>query len=222
MKIFLIRHGEQQYPYNAQGKKMVSGTDAPLVELGRRQMQELRKKLDEEGQVFDAFYRSPLLRAEQSTKELTDGQSIPIHVVDGLTEGFPNSGEGRTYDELEEIGGDVYAHPFSENQESLAHLVDRSRAAIEFILSDAQEHGYESIGIVGHGDPLCALDWCLKHSRNPSLYAEMQTSFYPQKGQAVEYILNSSLELEGEGRVITTEAAKQTIEGFRNPNKEVQ
>lgn len=29
MKIFLIRHGEQKYPYNDQGQKLVCGTEAP-------------------------------------------------------------------------------------------------------------------------------------------------------------------------------------------------
>lgn len=34
MKIFLIRHGEQEYPVDAQVRKIVSSPDAPLVELG--------------------------------------------------------------------------------------------------------------------------------------------------------------------------------------------
>ncbi|MDP2684889.1 MAG: hypothetical protein Q8P20_07700 [bacterium] len=50
----------------------------------------------------------------------------------------------------------------------------------------------------------------------------MRDSYYPQKAQAKEYIINSDLRLEGEGKIYTTEIAEQTIEGFRNPGgKEV-
>lgn len=216
MKVLSIRHGEQKYPFNEQEKKLVSGVDVPLVDLGRIQMRELRQELNRQGITLDAIYRSPLLRAEQSADELAGESPIPIHVVDELKEGFPNSAEGHTYDALEAIGGDIYAHPFSEDQESLDHLVNRSRVAIEFILADAKKRGYESVGIVGHGDPLCALDWSIKHTDLPAIYAEMRDSYYPQKGEAIEYIIDSNLKLEGEGRIITTEAAKQTIEGFRD------
>lgn len=216
MKVFSIRHGEQKYPYNENGQKLVCGPDAPLVDLGRQQMRELREGLDREEVSLDAIYRSPLLRAEQAADELAGERPIPIHVVDELKEVFPNSAEDKTYDELEERGGDIYAHPFSPDQETLDHLVQRSREAKEFILRDAREHGYTTIAIVGHGDPLCALDWSIKHTDSPTFYAEMRDSYYPQKAQALEYNFNSNLELEGEGRIITTTAAAQTIEGFRN------
>lgn len=224
MKVLSIRHGEQLYPFNKQGKKLVCGVNAPLVDLGRQQMRQLRQEQDRQGIILDAIYRSPLLRAEQSADELIGGRSIPVYVVDNLKEVFPNSAEGHTYDELEERGGDIYAHPFSPDQETLDHLNERQRAAVESILSDAREKDYTSIGIVGHGDPLCALDWSLKHTDNPTSYGEMKESYYPQKGQALEYTVsdNEPFELTNEGRIITTEAAKQTLEGFRNPNKEIQ
>lgn len=220
MKIFLIRHGEQEYPYNEQGRKVVSSLDAPLVELGREQIRELGGKLTEEGQTLDALYTSPILRARQSTKVLADELEIPnTYVVNELEENSPNSAEGHTYDELEERGGDIYAHPFSPNQEGLNHLVERTRDAVKFILSDAKQRGFRSVGIVGHGDPLCALDWSLKHADNPTSYPEMRDSYYPQKGQALEYAVSDDepFRITSEGRIITTEAAAQTIEGFRNP-----
>lgn len=217
MKIFLIRHGEQEYPHDKQGRKLVSSPNAPLVELGKIQLKELGKKLAAEGQTLDALYTSPILRAQQSSEVLSKTLSIPnTFVIDGLKENSPNSAEGKTYEELEAIGGDIYAHPFSQDQESLSHLVERTRDVIKLILSDAEQRGFSSVGIVGHGDPLCALDWSLKHTDLPTTYAEMRDSYYPQKGQALEYTIDSNLMLEGEGRLITTEAAKQTIEGFRN------
>jgi len=224
MKIFLIRHGEQEYPFNEQGKKMISGSDAPLVDLGRQQMRELKKELTMQGIILDAIYRSPLLRAKQSTEELAGGQPIPTNEVDELKEGFPDSDLGKTYEELEARGGDIYAHPFSPEQESLECLVQRSRVAIEYVLRDAKEKRYNSIAIVGHGDPLCALDWSIKHEVPPSAYAEMRDSYYPQKGQALEYDVsdNEPCRVTTEGRIITTEAARQTIEGFRASRREIE
>lgn len=222
MKVLSIRHGEQLYPHNEQGQKIVCGPDAPLVDLGRKQLRELKKTLDKEGLNLDAIYRSALLRAKQSADELLEGYLVPTFVVDELKETFPNSAEGHTYLELEAIGGDIYAHPFSPDQETLEHLAQRSKAAKEFILSDAKKRGYSTIAIVGHGDPLCALDWVIKHEGFPRDYSEMRDSYYPQKAQALEYIFNPDFKLEGEGKIITTEASRQTIEGFRNSfNKEV-
>ncbi|OGE32338.1 hypothetical protein A3D83_03530 [Candidatus Daviesbacteria bacterium RIFCSPHIGHO2_02_FULL_41_10] len=216
MKVFSIRHGEQLFPHNNEGKKLICGVDASLVELGKQQMQELGREFIRNGIVLDAIYRSPLLRAAESANELADGQTVQQYVIEDLKETFPNSGEGHSYDELEERGGDIYAHPFSPDQETLDHLVKRSREAARRILADAKEYGFESIAIIGHGDPLCALDWVLRHEGQPASYAAMRDSYYPQKAQAKEYHLNSDLVLESEGRIITTEAATQSIEGFRN------
>ena len=217
MKIFLIRHGEQEYPYDDQVRKLVSSPNAPLVELGRIQHMVLGKKLTEDGQAIDALYTSPYLRARQSAAILANLLSISkTYVIDGLKDDFPNSAEGKPYKEIERIGGDIYAHPFSEEQESLDHLVGRARATGGFILSNAREHRYNSVGIVGHGDPLCALAWSIKHEDTPSSYDEMKNEYYPQKGEACEYTLDEQFRLVSGGRIITSEAVKQTIEGFRN------
>lgn len=213
MKIFLIRHGEQQYPYNDQGRKLISSPDAPLAELGRIQLQELGKKIAEEGMIPDVLYVSPILRAQQSADILVDVVSIANKfTVDKLKEVFPNSAEGKTFEEWEAIRGDVFAHPLGKDQESLEHLFKRTKEAIKSILVDAKKRGYKSIGIVGHGDPLCVLSWILKHKDLPSSYYEMKNEYYPQKGQAYIYSISS-----GKGRIITTEAAIQTFETFRSP-----
>lgn len=224
MKVFLIRHGEQLYPRDEQGRKLVSGPEAQLVELGRRQLRELGTALINEGEALDALYTSPLIRARQSTDELASVLGVTdIHVIEGLGETDPNSAEGKTYDELAERGGDIYAHPFGP-QESLVHLVDRARSTAEAILDDAKKRGFESVGIVGHGDPLCALDWTLRHQNPPLSYDEMKNGFYPQKGEAYVYPISDEVpfRINGERRIIVTEAATQTLEGFRNTNREVK
>lgn len=218
MKVLIIRHGEQLYPYDEQGRKVVSGLEAPLTDLGRTQMQELGRSLERNGLVLDAVYVSPILRAQQSAEALAEVMMISeIHVVDDLKEVSPNSAEGRTYEDLEKIGADIYANPFSNDQETLAHLVERGRKVIEFIISDAHKRGYGSLGIEGHGDPLCALRWSMVHKDLPDSYSEMKNEFYPQKGFAYVYDVSTDepYRIIGEGKVITTKAAEQTVEGFR-------
>lgn len=226
MKIFLIRHGEQEYPYNERGEKMVSGNDAPLIELGKEQLRQLGGELLKEGQTLNVLYISPLLRAQQSAIVLADAMNITnehLNTIYDLREVDPCSAIGFTYKELEARDkGDIYAHPFGEDQESLNHLVERGRKAMREILEDVNKHGFEFVGVVGHGDALCALDWGLKNEGFPLSYAEMKSNFYPQKGEALMYTLGPDLRIIGEGRIITTESAVQTKEGFRSSNKEVR
>ena len=221
MKIVLMRHGTQEYEYNDQGKKLVSNPDVPLSELGKIQMDKVSERLVEEGITLDAVYTSPYLRAKQSAEILANLLSIPnTNVIDGLKDDDPNSAEGRTYEELAEIGGDIYAHPFSENQESLEHLVKRTKEALVKILSDASECGYNSVAIVSHGDPLSALDWNINHLDPPSDYVEMRDASYLQQAEIREYI-NPYIGLSNEGNVIRVKEVDLGTEGFRDPRREV-
>lgn len=217
--MFIIRHGEQLYPHNEHGEKMVSDSNAPLVELGRNQIRQLGKVLLKQEQKLDAAYSSPILRTDQSKHILEEVMRIPYSkTIYELREVDPCSTIGHTYKELEDIDGDIYAHPFSEDQETLDHLVERSKEALRKILADAKEHGFESIAIVGHGDPLCALYWSLRNEGFPLSYADMKNGFYPQKGEAYLYTVSEEepLRITGEGRRFTAESAQQTIESFRN------
>jgi len=224
MKLFAIRHGDIEYPYDEQGRKLVHGPNAPLSNLGKVQIHELGRRLTKEGIVLDAVYTSPYLRAQQTAKILSEELSgINKYTIDGLKDVFPCSAEGKTWEDLEKIGADIYTHPFSENQESLEHLVSRARSTIETILVDAKQRGYDSIAIVSHGDTLSAIDWTLRHPVNPASYLEMRDASYLQKAQVFEYPLDDKLRLSGEGRLITVEQVKQSVEAFRNPSfREIQ
>jgi len=45
MKILLIRHTEQDYPLNAEGKKMISLKETPLSKLGEKQAHQLAMEI---------------------------------------------------------------------------------------------------------------------------------------------------------------------------------
>ena len=219
MKIFLIRHGEQLYPDDSQGRKLVSDLDAPLVDLGRKQLHDLGLEFQRQRQSIDALYKSPVLRADDSGKILAETMGIQnSFIINDLREVDPCSAVGITYADLEKIGGDIYAHPYDQTQETLEHIVKRAGDAMHQILADSKNKGFSSIGIVSHGDTLSAFSWNLKHTELPSSYGEMRDSYYPQKAQAAEYLISDTepFELVAEGRIITTEASQITVEGFRN------
>lgn len=218
MKLYIIRHGEYVYKHNKQGRKLVHLPDSPLSPLGELQMRRLSEELKRQGITINAFYTSPYPRAKQSADVLAKELKVSnIFEIERLKDLYPNSADGRLYAELEAVGGDIFAHPLGGRpQETLEHLVERARSTIQSIIAEAVTRNYTSIGLVSHGDTLSALDWVLKHSDNPAFYAQMRDAFYLQKAEACEYTLDEQLRLIGEGRIITTGAVKESVEGFRD------
>lgn len=87
------------------------------------------------------------------------------------------------------------------------------------IVAEAKEKNYQSIGLISHGDTISAIDWILHNSENPTFYKEMKNAFYLQKAEACGYTIDENMRLFGEGEIITPEAAKESIEGFRGYRK---
>lgn len=79
-RLYLVRHGETDW--NAEGR-LLSRTDLPLNELGRRQAATLAAGLADV--AWDRVYASPLLRAVQTAAILVSGNSgAPPVQLDGL------------------------------------------------------------------------------------------------------------------------------------------
>ncbi len=188
MKILLIRHAEQEYPRNSEGKQLVALRVTPLSETGIRQAHELAKKIDERDLTPNALFGSPYLRTHQTATIIQGELQITVlEEIEDLGEVFPNESEGHTLEELDAIRSDVYTHPFGPNQETLEHLVNRQRNALKKILDTAERNGDKTIAIISHGDPLAALYWALRNKGIPESYAEMRKDYYPEKGEALEF-----------------------------------
>ncbi len=217
MKLYTIRHGEYVYSYDKEGKKLVHFPNSPLSPLGKLQSHQLAKELKRQNaEAIDALYTSPYRRVRETAAILVDELKIPnVIEIDGLKDVFPNSAEGKPFDELIAIGADIYAHPLGPTQEPLSHVIERAQATIQSILTEGQQKNYRSVGVVSHGDLICAIDWTLKHTVPPSSYSEMKNQFYLQKGEACAYDIDNNLQLRGEGRIITVEEVKQSTEAFR-------
>ena len=81
MRFILVRHGET--PWNVTGQYQ-GQADIPLSERGRAQAAALGKRF--ESIHVDEIFSSPLQRAYDTARPISEATGRPIHVVDGLKE----------------------------------------------------------------------------------------------------------------------------------------
>ena len=98
--IYLIRHGKPEFP--DERKYCIGRTDLPLSEEGRTQIRALGETFA--GRRIEKIYTSPLKRCRESAAILQEviDRSIPIEVVDGLTEIDMGEWDGHSFDEIRE------------------------------------------------------------------------------------------------------------------------
>lgn len=210
MKVLLIRHADQEGPVDDQGRRLVSLPESPLSKLGEKQTHALARELEKNSLTPDGLYLSPYLRTVQTARLLQkDLDIVNLETVNDLREVDPNSGQGHTLEEMKSIDGDIYSHPFNPNQETLEHLIKRVRSAFEYVESNANTNNFTTIGIVSHGDPLCALYWALRNEGIPESTPEMKKNYYPKKGEALEFVYENG-KIQGDTRIITTQDANKT------------
>lgn len=213
--IYLIRHGEVEYPRDELGRKLVYGPNTSLSALGRQQEKALGQKLKEGKVKIKALFTSPYLRAKESAQIIQEELSIAeMHIIDGLRDVDNPDWIGIPLEEYGKTGGDIYAHSTSDRQETLEKLINRGKEAIRKILEIA---GDRTVGIVSHGDSTSALVWALTHPEGsfPTSYNEMKENFYLKKGEGWEFEIDESIRLRGEGKFITVEEVHASIETWR-------
>ena len=209
MKILLIRHTEQDYPLNAEGKKMISLKETPLSKLGEKQAHQLAMEIKRFGSVPEVLFVSPYLRAQQTARILQEDLGISnLETVYDLREIDPNGSEGHLLEDVElaEKGFKINWGP----SETLEHLIDRQRHAFKEIFGKS-EGKFSIVGIVSHGDPLCAMYWAIRNEGHPSLFSMMKKDYYPQKGDAYEFTFENGRVI-GESQLISLERSDRSIE----------
>ncbi len=194
--VYLIRHGEVEYPLDPQGQRLLYGPDVHLSEVGRKQIELLGQQLLKDKISIDVLYTSPFPRAVQTADII--GEIIGVRNIiteDKLRDTHSPGYIGMPYDDLIVIGGNVYDNPRNDNQESITDISKRVALAFKTIFDKAQKEG-KTIGIVSHGDPLRILIEFLKHPENglpdPST---MRDGDYLEKGTALKLDLDSSLRI---------------------------
>lgn len=95
--IYFTRHG--QTVWNVENK-ICGATDIELTEKGRRQAEELGRKILEEGIHIDEIICSPLVRAAETARHISEITGVPMRVEPrlkeqnfGRYEGTPRDGE---------------------------------------------------------------------------------------------------------------------------------
>lgn len=150
--VYLIRHGEVDYKINDQGERLIYGPNTRLSEEGITQITHLAEKLEQTGIKFKAIYTSPYARTKDSALIIAKRLGVSKIIEEkNLRDIWAPGWVGKTILELQAIGGDIYSVPaLSEDQETLAQMVDRITECINGIIHQEQSH---TIGIVSHGDP---------------------------------------------------------------------
>jgi broad specificity phosphatase PhoE len=82
VKIVLVRHGETEW--NRLHRLQGGGSDTPLNEAGKKQAEELARRLKDE--KITAIYSSPLQRAMHTALALAEFHHLEVHTIPSLKE----------------------------------------------------------------------------------------------------------------------------------------
>lgn len=215
-RVFLIRHGEVEYPRNKEGEPLIYGPDTPLAEFGRKQIKTLGKKLKKE--KIEVIYTSPYPRTIETSNILIKEfiKPVPLKIVNNLSD-VDNSGFVKKELSMAEYakltdGGDSYSHQIFKKQESLIDICSRAIEIFEEIIKTEKK---SCLAIVSHGDFLSALIWMIEQKTPTSDYRKINNYFYIAKGQAVEYYIDGNLTSAKRLRTITIPDVLKTIEKWR-------
>lgn len=150
--VYLVRHGAVDNP---QGIEYGRLPGFPLSDRGRRQMTALGNDMKDAGIVPSTIISSPLLRAQESAKIISDvlGIRSNIRTDDQLMEWDQGQWTGHPTDEFAAVSG-YYATPMRVvGMESLETMSERVRTAIaEAVASDPTG----PIVIVSHREPIAS------------------------------------------------------------------
>ena len=159
---YLVRHGESEW--NREGR-IQGHADAPLNELGRRQVDLLSKRMAEES--IDAAYSSDLSRAVDTAIGVLEERDVPLTTDLDLREFSYGSWEGLTLQEVEAQDPELFAARFTRGDNAFSApggetSADILKRAQRFLDGMAERHSPdEDILVVAHGGSVRALALCL-------------------------------------------------------------
>ena len=95
--LMFIRHGETV----GNSEQIAHGqSESPLNARGIQQAKSTAEMLNGWHRTYHRIYASPLSRAHDTGKHISEALQLPIHIHEGLKEGFLGDWEGVTYEEL--------------------------------------------------------------------------------------------------------------------------
>lgn len=191
-KVYLIRHGEPEYTYNAAEESVIYGPDVPLSEIGKEGVELLAERL--KSSSLEVLYTSPYPRALQTAEIIGKTLEIPIIEHKDLHDLWTPGWTGETFKKFNELGQNIYAQPLrTSDQETWEMLVDRIVTTYEEIKEETKDK--KIVGIVGHGDPLSALLYYIKTGEKPEKYENIQSE-YIARTEACKMVLDHEVVYE--------------------------
>lgn len=148
--IIYFRHG--QTDYNKEHKFQGSGIDAPINKKGIEQANNLKDIID----TLDVIYSSPLKRALQTAKIVSDRFNIPININNNLIEINYGIFEGKKKEYIKNNYPKEYKSWFESNDnykipESDESKFDLGNRLISEVKNIAKTDKNNTIGICAHG-----------------------------------------------------------------------
>lgn len=160
--IYLTRHGQTEW--NVEGR-MQGWNDSPLTELGIKQAEWLKNRLEEV--EIDKIYSSPSGRAYRTAEIINENKKIDIIKHEGLREIKLGKFEGLIQDEIKQLSSEQHFNYWNKpdlykpigDGETVEELINRVYKVIKEIVNDNLD---KSILIVTHTMPIkafiCSLD----------------------------------------------------------------
>lgn len=191
-RFILLRHGQAE---GNRELRYLGATDAPLTELGREQARRLAAAV--RPFRLAAIYSSPLVRARETARALTDDTGLPVTLRDDLREMDFGAWEGRTraavlaeYPDLL-AAWETSAEVAPPGGESLAAVGVRIVAGANTL---AAAHPGETVALVSHVGPIKALV-CAALALPPAGAQRMWLE--PASICVIDWRLSSTLDLAG-------------------------
>src|SRR3989344_7518753 len=185
--IYLIRHGDLEYPMNEHGQRLLYGSDVPLSDKGKAQIHRLAKRFDHEGRVLDRLYTSPFERTAETSAIIASELGLPAPTYDTR---FQDIDAGPMMGKLLD---DVIAGRIRDYGETHEDVLQRMLLGVKDIVRD---NPGRAIGVVSHGDAIRVLLFRLMHPNEPlASITELIKEDYLEKGEAWKLVVTPQLRL---------------------------
>ena len=145
-RLYLTRHG--QTVWNVE-KKICGATDVALTELGCEQAKELGRKLREQGLPIDEILYSPLIRAADTARYISEATGIPCRMEPRLKEMSFGKFEGmlKGADGFQEAKAHFFDH--YDSGESIAEFCQRVYNLLDEIQAEGENKTYLLVAHTG-------------------------------------------------------------------------
>ena len=146
--LYFTRHG--QTVWNVENK-ICGATDIELTELGHRQAEELGEIIKNGGYHIDEILYSPLVRASETARHISEITGIPMRAEERLREQCFGKYEGTARDGAIFAEAKTHFLDHYEGGETMVHLCQRVYNLLDELKAESQENGKTYLLVAHNG-----------------------------------------------------------------------